>query len=151
MKIDTIKIYEYTEPYNYRVQGKDTTCTLNGKPFPIKEYLRIESFNCKLWGGCRDSSQHLFYVNTFDIYERPLFSTYQIDPEYIFFGSYKKFYPNGTIKIEGQYLFFADDWKQYQNENNWNKKDGLWKYYNKNGKLKRTKTFNHGRRKWLRN
>jgi hypothetical protein len=149
LKIDTIKVYDFVGLLKYQIQGGDTTCSLNEKPFPVKEYQRIEKYNCKLWGDCRDTSQHIFYVNTYDLNERPLFSTYQIDPENIFFGSYKEYYSNGIIKIEGQYLFFGNDWKQYENEKNWNKKDGVWKYYNENGKLKRTKTFKHGRRKWI--
>ena len=141
-KIDTIKYIQLDGRTNFTIQGKDTTCYSNGKPFPIKEYLRIEKINCRLEGDCRDSLDYIFYVHTFNTKGQLLFSTYRIDPEHLFFGPYKEYYSNGKIKVEGQYLFFGDDWKKYLIENNWDKKVGVWKYYSKSGSLKRTET--HG-------
>jgi len=142
LKIDTIKYFVFDAVMHYTVQGKDTTCGIvNGKSFPVKEYLRIEKINCRLEGECRDSSEHLFYVNTYNIHGQLLYSAYQTGPEDLFFGAYREYYTNGKIKAEGQYLFFGNNWEEYNDENNWNKKTGVWKYYNKNGKLKRTENF----------
>lgn len=143
-KIDTINYYVYGDGvFHFTIQGNDTTCGfVNGKSFPIREYLRLEKFNCRLEGECRDSSEHIFFVHTYDAKGRLLFSTYRIDPEYLFFGPYTEYFSNGKVKIKGQYLFFGNDWEKYYDKNNWDKKVGLWTYYNKRGKIK--KTINYG-------
>ena len=140
-RIDTIEYVQFDGQTNFTIQGKDTVCLSNGKPFSIKEYLRVEKLNCRLNGDCRNMVDHTFYVHTFSLSGQLLFSTYRIDPEQLFFGSYKEYYTDGKLKIEGQYAFFGNDWKMYLDEKNWNKKIGIWKYYNKKGRLKCTETF----------
>ncbi len=46
-------------------------------------------------------------------------------------GKWKDFYPDGTVKAEGQY---SD-----------NRRTGVWKFYNESGKLEQTGSFSNGR------
>lgn len=134
-KIDTIKYYAFRSMHIDYVKNK---YVINGFKVSSKRGEEVDSCNCILERRCGDSTKHIFFVKTFDLHEKLLYSAYQNNPEHIFWGPYKEYYPNGKIKIEGEYLFFGTDLKMYQDKKNWNKKIGLWKYYNKKGKLKRS-------------
>lgn len=144
--IDTIKYYKVPGSLYYSIIGTDTVAKLNGNPISIKEYLKIENTNCRLWGSCegQQDSSDLYFVNTYDLDENLLYCTYQLGPEEIFFGPYKEYYKNGKIKIEGQYMFYGTDRKQYENRKHWNNKTGEWKYYNEDGKLIKKRKFKNG-------
>lgn len=149
-QIDTIKYYQVSGHLRFGILDKDTTCTLDGKPFPISEYLRIEAVNDRLdRHPYPKDSIGVFFVKNYDLEERLLFSAYQTSSEPIFFGDYKDYYPNGQLKTEGQYMFFGSDWKQYEKIRHWNNKTGNWKYYRPDGRLRRQKRFKNGHRKLI--
>lgn len=141
ISIDTIKYFKINGVTQFTIQGKDTILTLNGKPFPIKKYLEFQKHNCRLEGDCKDSTENIFFVKTYNTNGRLLYSTYKIDPEENYWGTYTEYYENGKIKIQGQYMFFGNDWKKYYDEKNLNVKIGTWLYYNKKGKIIRQTTY----------
>jgi len=75
-----------------------------------------------------------------------LFSTYRIGPEGEYFGIYREYYLDGRIKIEGEYLFYGNNINEYYKPGNCTIKNGVWKYYKKNGKLKKTKYYRNNKK-----
>lgn len=142
--IDTIKEYTYKGLLRFGMNGTDTACTLDGKPIADSLYRKIEKANCKLWGKCRKKDEHLFFVNTFDLKERLLYSAYRISSKPVFFGPYKEFYPNGQLKVEGAYQIYGTNWARYEEMKYQNIKTGEWKYYKKNGKVEKTEVYKNG-------
>jgi antitoxin component YwqK of YwqJK toxin-antitoxin module len=64
--------------------------------------------------------------------------------QYYLVGSYKEWYDNGNIKVEGQYNDIQKDTAQSISSINQLKEQGLWKYYDENGKLIKAVTYKDG-------
>ncbi len=144
-KVDTLHVIDFNGMLEMSI-GQDTVCSLNGKRISTQKYLSIRQANCILWRYCDeckcDTTVHVFFVYEYDMKGQLLRSSYRIDPEHIYFGPYKEYYRNGKIKTEGQYVFFTDSWQPFYDSKNFYKKIGTWKYYQRNGKLRRTVKYN---------
>lgn len=132
-------IYNYFEKSNYiddKKNGEYQEFYPNGKPKEIGQ--KIDDLDEGTWKFYNDSGIPIKEVNYKNGYK---------------IGDYKEFHSNGKIVVLGRYIQVSgtldmvtvdvngDEVKTKEHYDNVPKKDGIWEYYDENGKLIETKTY----------
>lgn len=112
--------------------GSKVTYTVNGKGVSKAEYEKYDTWDA-LASCCpcilRDYDEHDVLISE------------AVACTDCLVGYYKGFYPNGSLKVKGQFKEHAsDDWTHID----CHVPDGKWLYYNKRGKVKKIEFWDEG-------
>lgn len=138
IKSDTLRSYDVFLEERITPFGIAYMC--NGKEVTKKKYFEYKQF-WKAAGACKPC---LLY--TYDDNDKLKYVAYQFQD--CLCGSYKEFYNDGNLKVEGQFKnIVIDNWDNFKNNNSCNIRDGIWIYYLENGVTEKTETYVDGKLK----
>ena len=130
-KLDTLKCYSVSLTATHQ-NGKDEY-SLNNKKISAEDYQHYH----QVWhniGLCKPC-----YLQVYDENEILIRTSVQYTDCPV--GEWKEYYPDGKIKIEGQYKQNSSgDWQNIS-QNGYCRQVGAWKYYDTSGNVIKTETY----------
>lgn len=137
-KLDTLRTYDVFLEERPTPFGKAYMC--NGAEVTKQKYLEYKQF----WNASGACKPCLLY--TFDDKNQLKHIAYQYED--CLCGSYVEYYPDGTVKVEGQFKSNpTKDWQNLKGRDLCNIREGLWTYYLPNAVVEKTEKYENGRLK----
>lgn len=137
-KLDTLRSYDVFLEERMTPFGIAYIC--NGNEVTKKKYLEYKQF----WNASGACKPCLLY--TYDDKDQLKYEAYQYQD--CLCGSYKEYYKDGTLKVEGQFKNVAtDNWEKLSSRDVCNLRNGIWIYYFDNGVTEKTETYIDGKLK----
>jgi antitoxin component YwqK of YwqJK toxin-antitoxin module len=137
-KLDTLRSYDVFLEERQTPFGTAYIC--NGNEVTKKKYVEFKRF----WNAAGACKPCLLY--TYDDKDQLKYVAYQYQD--CLCGSYKEYYPEGSLKVEGQFKKIqSDNFENLNPRNQCNVRDGIWTYYFENGVTEKTETYVDGKLK----
>ena len=137
-KLDTLRTYDVFLEEKLTPFGKAYMC--NGNEVTKQKYLEFKRF----WGASAACTPCLLY--TYNDKNELKYVAYQY--EECLCGSYKEYYTDGTLKVEGQFKQnTTGSWENLKSKNVCNVRDGIWIYYTETAVEEKRETYIDGKLK----
>lgn len=137
-KLDTLRSYDVFLEERQTPFGIAYIC--NGNEVTKKKYLEFKRF----WNAAGACKPCLLY--TYDDKDQLKYVAYQYQD--CLCGAYEEYYPEGTLKLEGQFKKIqSGNYENLNIRNQCNVRDGIWTYYFENGVVEKTETYIDGKLK----
>lgn len=136
-KLDTLKYYSVSLSYS-NMSGK-AIYTLNGKETDAATYQKYKA----VWDNINRCTP--CYAKTYDINDQLINEGERYQDCQI--GQWIEYYPNGAVKLTGEFkINETGNWKNAWDRGYCSRKEGKWAFYDENGNLTRTETWENGKK-----
>lgn len=135
-KIDTLRSYNVFLEERITPFGIAYMC--NGNEITKKQYTEYKKF----WNALDACTPCL--LNTYNDKNEMMYSAFQY--KNCFCGSYKEYYAQNKLKVEGQFKQnTSGNWDNLKSRNLCSIRDGVWTYYNEDGLQLKTEIYKNGK------
>lgn len=135
-KLDTLRTYDVYLEERPTPFGKAYMC--NGNEVTRQKYLEYKRF----WDAAGACKPCLLY--TYNDKDQLKYVAFQYED--CLCGSYVEYYPDGGMKVQGQFKQNTNDvWQNIKSMDVCNIRDGLWTYYTETGEVLRVETYVDGK------
>lgn len=132
---DTLRSYDVFLEERITPFGIAYMC--NGAEVTKTRYLEFK----KYWNASVDCKPCLLY--TYNSKDQIKHIAFQYED--CLCGTYKEFYPEGGVKVEGQFLENpTENWISMRNRGLCNRRSGIWTYYLPNGAFEKSEEYKNG-------
>lgn len=137
-KLDTLRSYDVFLEERQTPFGTAYIC--NGNEVTKKKYLEFKRF----WNAAGACKPCLLY--TYNDKDQLKYVAFQYQD--CLCGEYKEYYPEGNLKVEGQFkIIQSNNYENLNIRNQCNVREGIWTYYFENGVTEKTETYVDGKLK----
>jgi hypothetical protein len=136
VQVDTLRTYDVFLEERLTPFGIAYMC--NGSEITKKKYLEYKAY----WNASGACKPCMLY--TYDNKEQLKYAAFQYED--CLCGSYKEYYPDGTVKVEGQFKANTTGlWTNMKGRNLCSVRDGIWTYFFPDGVTEKTEIYTSGK------